>query len=87
MAKTAELLSRALAERTASEWARVFNVVPSHITNARRRGHLSPALAGNFAIEMGESPEQWMLTATLESKQERALLDRLKQRKPEWRKL
>lgn len=87
MPQTIDLLNKALKMKTASEWARMFNIVPSAITNARRAGRVSPALAGNFAIELGEDAERWMLAAQLESKQEIALMDRLRKRKPEWRKL
>lgn len=87
MPKTIELLNRALEIKTKSEWARVLNIVPSNFTRAIKDGHLSPAVAGNIAIELGEEPEKWMLAAMLESKQEAALLDRLRTRKPEWRKL
>lgn len=87
MPQTIDLLNKALEIKTASEWARLFNIVPSAITNARRAGRVSPALAGNLAIELGEDAERWMLAAQLESKQEIQLMDRLRTRKPEWRKL
>jgi len=86
MPQTIDLLNKALEIKTASEWARLFNIVPSAITNARRAGRVSPALAGNFAIELGEDAERWMLAAQLESKQEIQLMDRLRAAKPEWRK-
>lgn len=87
MPQTIDLLNKALEIKTASEWARLFNIVPSAITNARRAGRVSPGLAGNFAIELGEDAEHWMLAAQLESKQETQLMDRLRAAKPEWRKL
>lgn len=87
MPQTIDLLNKALEIKTASEWARLFNIVPSAITNARRAGRVSPALAGNLAIELGEDAERWMLAAQLESRQEIQLMDRLRERKPEWRKL
>ncbi len=87
MPQTIDLLNKALEIKTASEWARLFNIVPSAITNARRAGRISPALAGNLAIELGEDAERWMLAAQLESKQEMQLMNRLRSRKPEWRKL
>lgn len=75
MPQTIDLLNKVLELKTAFEWARRFNIVPSAITNARRAGHVSPALTGNFAIELGEDAERWMLAAQLESKQEIALMD------------
>lgn len=87
MPNTIELLTKALEKKTASEWARMFNIVPSTLTNAKNAGRLSPALAGNFAIELGEDVELWMLAANLENEKEAALIDRLRTRKPNWRKL
>ncbi|MDT7518130.1 hypothetical protein RAE19_05180 [Rhodoferax sp. TBRC 17660] len=87
MPKTIELLNKALAIKSASEWARLFNIVPSTITNARTKGKLSPAIAGNFAIELGEDPTQWMIAAMMENEREALLIDRLCAAKPEWRKL
>ncbi len=78
MPHTVDLLNKALTIRNASEWARLFNVVPSTITNAKKIKRLSPALAGNFAIEMGEDAKKWMLAANMENEKEAALINRLK---------
>lgn len=78
MENTIELLSRALEKQTVSQWARTFNIGPSAITNARARGRLSPVLAGNFAIKLGESPEHWIAIAALEAEAETPLLTTLK---------
>lgn len=85
MPKTAELLRRALAIKGPSAWARELNIAPSAITNARRNGRLSPALAGNIAIDMGEDPARWMLAAYMESEKETQLIERLKSRVPGWK--
>lgn len=87
MPKTLDLLQRALEIKTKSEWARTLNIMPSVFTRARHEGRLSPGVAGNLAIELGEDPTQWMIAAMLENKHETALIDRLRARKPEWRKL
>jgi hypothetical protein len=87
MTQTIELLDKALAQKTASEWARVFNVSPSAITNARARGRLSPTLAGNLAIELGEDPGHWVEVAALEAEPDSTLLQRLKKSQAHWRKL
>lgn len=86
MPKTIDLLQRALEIKTVSDWARTFNIVPSTITNARRQGRLSPALAGNLAMELGEDVTTWMLAANLENEREALLMDRLRNAVPEWRK-
>lgn len=78
MLTSIELLQKALEQKTLSAWARTFNVVPSTFTNAKRAGRLSPALAGNLAIELGESPEHWIAIAAIEAEKESPLLQRLK---------
>lgn len=82
-----ELLNEALKTKTVSEWARRLNIVPSTITNARRKGQLSPALAGNFAMELGESPERWIAIAAMEAEKESPLTERLRAFQEKWRKL
>lgn len=86
MSQSIELLNRALEKHTISDWARAFNVVPSTLTNARRVGRLSPALAGNFAIELGEDAEHWIAIAAIEAEKKTPLLDRLKKSQATWRK-
>lgn len=87
MAATMELLAKALATKRASHWCNDFGIDRSVITQAKKRGNLSPALAGNFAIELGESPEHWMAVAAMEAERDSPLLQRLKERQEYWRKL
>lgn len=81
MPQTIQLLNRALEKQTLSAWARAFDISPSTITNARSRGRLSPTLAGNFAINLGEDATKWIAIAALEAEPESAyksaLLSRL----------
>ena len=70
MTHSIELLNRALQMKTVSEWARTLNIVPSTITNARRIGRLSPTMAGNFAMNLGENPTQWIALAAMEAEPE-----------------
>ena len=78
MKSSMELLQKALNLKTVSEWGRVFKIDPSAITNARRNGRLSPALAGNFAIELGEEPGEWIAIAVLEGERKSPLTERLR---------
>lgn len=87
MTSSIELLGKALEKKTASQWARDLNITPSAITNARARGRLSPTLAGNLAIVLGEDPAHWSLVAALEAEPESPLLQGLKERLKMWRKL
>ena len=87
MRKSIELLQEALEKKTVSEWARTLKIVPSTLTNARRKGQLSPALAGNLAIELGEPTERWIAIAALEAEKESPLTERLRAFGEKWRKL
>ena len=86
MRQTLDLLNKALEKQSASAWARALNITPSAITNARARGRLSPALAGNLAIDLGENPEHWVAVAALEAEPESELLTRLLADANKWRK-
>lgn len=77
MTGTTDLLRMALAKRSASDWARLYNLTPGTFTNAKTRGRLSPLLAGNIAIDLGENPDHWMAVAALEAEKESPLRDRL----------
>lgn len=78
MTTTLELLDKALKKHSASEWSRRYNLTPATFTNAKSRGRLSPALAGNLAIDLGEDARAWMALAAMEAERESPLLERLK---------
>jgi hypothetical protein len=86
MPHTLDLLAKALDMKRASQWCREFNITEGTISQAKRRGRLSPTLAGNFAIKLGEDPAQWIAIAALEAEPESTLLDALKKKSGEWRK-
>lgn len=80
MNTTAELLVKALKTKKPSEWARLYKITPSTLTNAKNIGRLSPLLAGNLAIDLGENPTEWMAVAALEAERDSPLKKLLKQR-------
>lgn len=80
MQHTLDLLDRALAKQSASEWARAFNISPSTFTNARKRGRLSPTLAGGIALMMGENAQAWTARAAVEAEPDSPLKDMLMKR-------
>lgn len=80
MPTSLELLDLALRKQSASQYARDFNIHPSALTNARKRGRLSPTLAGAFARELGQIEEDWIALAALEAEQPSALRDTLMRR-------
>jgi hypothetical protein len=86
MAHTLELLEKALTVKRAAHWCDEFNIDLSTISKAKQRGRLSPTLAGNFAMKLGEDPAQWIAIAALEAEPQSTLLDALKTKSGVWRK-
>ncbi len=78
MTSTIELLQRALEKKSASDWSRDYNITPGTFTNAKKIGRLSPMLAGNLAIDLGENAGEWMAIAAIEAERESPLRDRLR---------
>lgn len=66
MHQTIDLLTRALTQRPAIEWAAEFGVSQAALSLAKKRGKLSPSLAGAFAEAMAEPVEHWIAVAGLE---------------------
>lgn len=87
MPNTMDLLQKALNVQRAAHWCNELNLDPSSISQAKKRGRLSPVLAGHFAIKLGENPEHWIAVAALEAEPESELLARLKKDANRWRKL
>ncbi len=78
MENTMELLAKALEVKRAARWCEELNLDMSTISTAKKRNRLSPALAGNFAIELGESPEKWIAIAAMEAERKSPLTERLR---------
>ena len=81
------LYEKALSIQHAAAWAREFNLTPAALSLAKKAGRLSPALAGNFAIELGEDAEHWIAVAAIEAEKKSPLLERLKRSQALRRKL
>lgn len=86
MVGSLELMEKALEKRSASDWARAFGITSATFTNAKARGHLSPALAGSLAIELGEDAEHWIAVAAIESEKDSPLVQRLRRSQGAWRR-
>ena len=82
-----DLFDAAIQKDTAAGWASRLNITRQTFSNAKKAGRLSPALAGNLAIELGEDAEHWVAIAAIEAEKKTALLERLKARQEIWRKL
>ena len=70
----------------AAHWVEDVNLSKSAISMAQKRGRLSPTLAGNLAIKLGENPEHWIAIAALEAEPDSTLLEQLKVSANKWRK-
>jgi hypothetical protein len=77
MQHTLELLEKALEKQNAARWCSRLNLQRSTFSQAKKRGRLSPTLAGNLAIEMGADPIYWTAVAAAEAEPPGPLRDRL----------
>lgn len=80
MKSTMDLLDQALKVKTPPEWARSLGLERTALHNAKRREHLSPAVAYALAEELGENAEQWALVAAVESEKDSACRQRMARR-------
>lgn len=80
MQTTADLLNKALEQEPATYWTKKLKLARTTLATAKCRQHLSPALAGALAEELGEDVEKWMLIAALESERESACKERMVRR-------
>lgn len=77
MQSTLNLLERAIAQHPAPYWSERLKLSRNTLATAKLRGHLSPAIAGALAQEMGEDPKEWIVIAALESERESACKARM----------
>lgn len=77
MQTTIELLERALSSQPATYWTKRLNLARNTLATSKVRGHLSPAIAGALAEEMGEDAQRWMVIAALESERDSACKSRM----------
>jgi len=84
MQTTMNLLDKAISVQRAAAWARDLNISEAAMSIAKKRGRLSPTLAGNLAMKLGESPEKWICIAAMEAEPESSLLETLKATAPVW---
>lgn len=72
MQHTMNLLDEALAIQPAPYWHEKLKLSRNALHNARMRGHISPAIAGALAKELGQDPKEWIVVAALESERDSA---------------
>lgn len=71
------LYERAVAVKNPSEWARELGLERTALHQAKKREHLSPAIAGAIAEKLGEPVMEWMAVAALESEKDSACKDQM----------
>lgn len=86
MQTTMDLFEKALKVKHAAAWAKELNLTRAALSIAKTKGRLSPVVAGNIAIELGENPEHWVAVAALEAEKESPLLKRLQKSQAIWRR-
>jgi hypothetical protein len=77
MQTTMNLLDEALAVKPIQEWHKALKLNRNAFHNARMRGHLSPAIAGALAEELGQPVKDWIVIAALESERDSACKARM----------
>lgn len=80
MQSTMNLLSNAVEIKGLSEWAETLGLSKRALYTAKDRGHLSPAIAGALAEELGQDVKNWIVVAALESERESACKKRMLKR-------
>lgn len=78
MQTTAQLLEHALKTRPAKFWCDRYYIRESTISTAKKRGRLSPVLAGNLAYDLGEDVTKWMAIAATETERGTPMSERLR---------
>lgn len=80
MQTTLNLLDEAMKVQGLSDWAAKLGLSKRALYTARDRGHLSPAIAGALAEELGQDARDWIVVAALESERDSACKTRMVKR-------
>lgn len=77
---TMTLLASALDKKPTPYWTEKLKLSRGALQASKTRGHLSPAIAGALAEELGEDVDQWIVVAALESERDSACKRRMEAR-------
>lgn len=77
MQTTKNLLDEALEMHPAPYWTGKLKLARTTLNTAKVRGHLSPAIAGALAEELGKPVKDWIVIAALESERDSACKARM----------
>lgn len=77
MQSTMHLLEHAFSLHPAPFWTERLKLARQTLHTAKTRGHLSPAIAGALAEELGQDAKEWIVVAALESERDSACKTRM----------
>lgn len=80
MQTTMNLLADAEAVQDLSAWAKKLGLSKRLLYTSKYREHLSPAVAGALAEELGQDARDWIVVAALESERDSACKTRMVKR-------
>jgi hypothetical protein len=72
-----ELLTQATSVKGLTDWAKTLGLSQRALYTAKDRGHLSPAVAGALAEQLGQDSSEWIVVAALESERDSACKERM----------
>jgi hypothetical protein len=70
MPSTMQLLQKALTVQSQARWADALDISDATLSQAKKRGRLSPTIAGSIAKQLGENPTEWIAIAAIEAEPE-----------------
>ena len=74
---TMQLLAKAEKVATLYEWHKRLGIHEQTLYGAKKRGSLSPAIAGAIAEQIGEDVGQWIIVAAIETERDSACRERM----------
>lgn len=75
--RTMDLLEKAMKVATLYEWHQRLGIHEQTLYSAKKRGSLSPAIAGALAEQMGEDVGRWIIVAAIETERDSACRERM----------
>lgn len=74
---TMQLLAKAEKVATLYEWHQRLGLHEQTLYSAKRKGRLTPAIAGAIAEQIGEDVGQWIIVAAIETERDSACRERM----------
>lgn len=77
---TMQLLAKAEKIATLYQWHQRLGIHEQTLYSAKKRGTLSPAVAGAIAEALGEDVDRWIIVAAIETERESACRETMAKR-------